>query len=64
MRQDAGMLPEWPVAYPTRDEAIAAALAIAEPGDIVWVHQDGCATRHYDDCDCVVQLVPVSGVVQ
>lgn len=64
MRLDAGALPEWPVGYPTRDEAIAAALDRMEPGDILWVHQDVCAMKRDEECDCVVQLVPFSGTVQ
>lgn len=64
MRLDAAALPEWPTAYPTRDEAIVAALDVMEPGDILWIHQDGCATRLDEACDCAVSLIPYPTVVQ
>lgn len=57
-------MPEWPHGYPTRDEAIVAALDLMEPGDILWVHQDVCAIKHDEECDCVVQLVPYPVAVQ
>jgi hypothetical protein len=64
VRLDAAVLPEWPTSYPTRDEAIAAALDVMEPGDILWVHQDVCAIKRDEDCDCIVQFVPAPTVVQ
>lgn len=64
MRLDAGALPMWPTNYPTRDEAINAALDQMQPGDILWVHQDQCAMKRDEECDCVVQLVPFPGAVQ
>jgi hypothetical protein len=64
MRRDAGALPAWPVSYPTRDEAITAALDKMEAGDILWVHQDSCAMKLDEDCDCAVSLVPFPVVVQ
>jgi len=67
MMLDGAAVPEWPttVHRDTRDEAIVAALDLTEPGDVIWVHQDACALRHGDPCDCAVQMVPaLSGVVQ
>lgn len=64
MRLDSAALPEWPVAHPTREAAIDAALAVMEHGDVMWVHQDDCATRLDEACDCVVTMIPFSTVVQ
>lgn len=64
MRLDAAALPEWPITLPTREAAIAAALDVMEPGDIMWIHQDGCATRLDEACDCNVSLIPYPTVVQ
>lgn len=66
MRCDAGTVPEWPTEThrATRDEAIAAALDVMEPGDVCWAHQDDCALRVDEACDCAVALVPYPTVVQ
>lgn len=63
MRSDSAALPEWPVTLPTRVDAIAAALEVMEPGDILWIHQAECALRHDEACDCRVDLVPMPAPV-
>lgn len=64
MRLDAGALPEWPTTLPTREAAIDAALDVMEPGDVLWIHQDACALRLDEACDCVVSLIPCPVLVQ
>ena len=57
-------IPPWPVRrYPERDDAIAAAMADAEDGDEVVVHQASCAARWDEACDCTPD-VRVVRVVQ
>lgn len=50
-----------PEVYPTRDEAIAAAMIDAEDGDEVLVHAETCATREpgvqCDGCAAVLLVV-------
>jgi hypothetical protein len=45
--------------YPTQEDAIAAALAESEPGDIVEIHDAACAVQVDEDCDCEVLTVRV-----
>jgi hypothetical protein len=58
VRLDSAEVPEWPSNFPTRDEAIAAALATMGPGEVFWTHQVTCALAYGRPCDCVVTMVP------
>lgn len=50
----------WPApTYPTREEAIAIAVADSEPGDTVLVHAVSCATKRNQDCDCSPEVIVV-----
>lgn len=43
MRLDSGPVPDWPSTFRTREEAITAALALMDPGDVFWIHAEDCA---------------------
>jgi hypothetical protein len=61
---DTAEQPEWSASYPTRDEAIAAALDMAGPDEDVWVHDASCAMKLDLDCDCGALPIPRPSVVQ
>lgn len=48
-----------PETFPTQEDAIVAAMAEAEPGDIVEIHDAACAAQVDEDCDCEVLTVRV-----
>lgn len=48
-----------PTIYATQEEAIAAAMAESEPGDIVEIHDSGCAAQVDEDCDCTPLVLTV-----
>ncbi len=53
----AERMPMWPTRrYPERDDAIAAAMADAEDGEEVVVHQVTCAMRWDEPCDCTPEV--------
>ena len=46
--------------FATQEEAIAAAIAESEPGDIIEIHDVGCAAQVDEDCDCEVLTIQVA----
>lgn len=54
------MTPPWPSpAYDSRDEAIVAAMALADDGDTITVHRKGCSVSRDEPCDCEPETVLV-----
>lgn len=45
--------------FATQEAAIAEAMRQSEPGDIVVIHQPGCAIKGEDGCDCEPIVVTV-----
>jgi hypothetical protein len=50
-----------PEAFATQEEAIAAAMAESEPGDIIEIHDVACTVQVDEDCDCDVLTIRVGG---
>jgi len=48
-----------PERYASQEEAIAAAIAESEPGDIVEIHDVACRAQVDEDCDCEVLTIQV-----
>lgn len=53
------MTDDEPEAFATQEEAIAAALAESEPGDIIEIHDVACRAQVDEPCDCDVLTVRV-----
>lgn len=47
--------------YATQEEAIAAAIAESDSGDIISIHEADCAAQVGEDCDCQVLTITVGG---
>lgn len=47
--------------YPTQEDAIAAAMAESEIGDIIEIHDAACSVQGDEDCDCEVLTIRVEG---
>lgn len=53
------MTDDEPEGYATQEEAIAAALAESEPGDIIEIHDVACTVQVDEPCDCEVLTIRV-----
>ena len=46
--------------HKTKEEAIVAALEGLEPGDRIWIHEQGCTSRIWPDrCNCQPEVLVV-----
>lgn len=48
-----------PAVFATQEEALAAAYAESEPGDIIEVHDVACELQVDEPCDCDVLTIKV-----